>query len=236
MQLYAYHRARCATDILRWQHGLRQDGLHADEERQQPRHFCGSADVGLRTHLVEVRLCEARSWPVDCRHVKEQLASIVRIKLGLRMHGVTVLLRKQGTLHGVQGKTADPGFIVHWTFPPGLKKPSIWLAYYACGASQPAGFCCASQTACLAASSVSNNIIIVIIIVISIIFMPTISIIISSGIIVVVVAIIVIITLITIITMNIIIATVATFYAPAPPVRPAAAVLPNLLRRNGKRD
>ena len=119
MQLYAYHRARCATDILRWQHGLRQDGLHADEERQQPRHFCGSADVGLRTHLVEVRLCEARSWPVDCRHVKEQLASIVRIKLGLRMHGVTVLLRKQGTLHGVQGKTADPGFIVHWTFPPG---------------------------------------------------------------------------------------------------------------------
>ena len=119
---------------------------------------------------------------------------------------LTVLPRKQGTLHGVQGKTADPGFIVHWTFPPGLKKPSIWLAYYACGASQPAGFCCASQTACLAASSVSSNIIIVIIIVISIIFMPTISIIISSGIIVVVVAIIVIITIITIITMNIIIA------------------------------
>ena len=30
-----------------------------------------------------------------------------------------VLPRKQCTLHGVQGKTADPGFIVHWTFPPG---------------------------------------------------------------------------------------------------------------------
>ncbi len=43
---------------------------------------------------------------------------------------LTVLPRKQGTLHGVQGKTADPGFIVHWTFPPGLKKESIWLAYY----------------------------------------------------------------------------------------------------------
>ena len=43
---------------------------------------------------------------------------------------LSVLPRKQGTLHGVQGKTADPGFIVHWTFPPGLKKESMWLAYY----------------------------------------------------------------------------------------------------------
>ena len=43
---------------------------------------------------------------------------------------LTVLPKKQGTLHGVQGKTADPGFIVHWAFPPGLKKESIWLAYY----------------------------------------------------------------------------------------------------------
>ena len=43
---------------------------------------------------------------------------------------LTVLPRNQGTLHGVQGKTADPGFIVHWTFPPGLKKESMWLAYY----------------------------------------------------------------------------------------------------------
>ena len=43
---------------------------------------------------------------------------------------MTVLPRKQGTLPGVQGKTADPGFIVHWAFPPGLKRESIWLAYY----------------------------------------------------------------------------------------------------------
>ena len=35
-----------------------------------------------------------------------------------------VLPRKQGTLHGVQGKTADPGFIVHWTFPPGPSSSS----------------------------------------------------------------------------------------------------------------
>ena len=52
---------------------------------------------------------------------------------------MTVLPKKQGTLHGVQGKTADPGFIVHWTFPPGLKKPSIWLAYYV-SLSRPRSF------------------------------------------------------------------------------------------------
>ena len=52
---------------------------------------------------------------------------------------LTVLARKQGTLHGVQGKTADPGFIVHWTFPPGLKKESIWLAYYV-SLSRPRSF------------------------------------------------------------------------------------------------
>jgi len=50
-----------------------------------------------------------------------------------------VLPRKQCTLHGVQGKTADPGFIVHWTFPPGLKKESIWLAYYV-SLSRPRSF------------------------------------------------------------------------------------------------
>ena len=52
---------------------------------------------------------------------------------------MTVLPRKQGTLHGVQGKTADPGFIVHWTFPPGLKQESKWLAYYV-SLSRPRSF------------------------------------------------------------------------------------------------
>ena len=41
-----------------------------------------------------------------------------------------LLPRKQCTLHGVQGKTALPGMIAHWTFPVGLSKTSIWLAYY----------------------------------------------------------------------------------------------------------
>ena len=47
--------------------------------------------------------------------------------------------RKQCTLHGVQGKTADPGFIMHWSFPPGLVAESIWLAYYV-GLSRPRSF------------------------------------------------------------------------------------------------
>lgn len=50
-----------------------------------------------------------------------------------------LLPRKQCTLHGVQGKTADPGFIAHWTFPVGLSKESIWLAYYV-SLSRPRGF------------------------------------------------------------------------------------------------
>ena len=41
-----------------------------------------------------------------------------------------LLPRKQCTLHGVQGKTADPGIIVHWTFPVGLGEECLWLAYY----------------------------------------------------------------------------------------------------------
>ena len=43
---------------------------------------------------------------------------------------VPLLPRKQTTYHGVQGKTGDPGCIVHLTFPKGLAKESVWLAYY----------------------------------------------------------------------------------------------------------
>ena len=41
-----------------------------------------------------------------------------------------LLPRKQCTLHGVQGKTADPGFIAHWAFPLKISKEAKWLAYY----------------------------------------------------------------------------------------------------------
>ena len=42
-------------------------------------------------------------------------------------------------MHGVQGKTADPGFIAHWAFPVGLSAESRWLAYYV-SLSRPRGF------------------------------------------------------------------------------------------------
>ena len=43
---------------------------------------------------------------------------------------ITLLPQKQGTLHGVQGKTADPGFVVHWRYPKRLPKEGVCLAHY----------------------------------------------------------------------------------------------------------
>ena len=52
---------------------------------------------------------------------------------------IPLLPRKQCTLHGVQGKTAEPGFIAHWTFPLKLSKEAKWLAYYV-SLSRPRSF------------------------------------------------------------------------------------------------
>ena len=52
---------------------------------------------------------------------------------------ICLMPQKQCTLHGVQGKTADPGFIVHWTYPTALTKESRWLAYYV-SLSRPRSF------------------------------------------------------------------------------------------------
>ena len=52
---------------------------------------------------------------------------------------IPLLPLKQCTLHGVQGKTVDPGFIVHWLFPRNLSKESLWLAYYV-SLSRPRSF------------------------------------------------------------------------------------------------
>ena len=43
---------------------------------------------------------------------------------------VPVLPRKQTTLHGVQGTTAEPGLVAYWRFPKKLSKESRWLAHY----------------------------------------------------------------------------------------------------------
>ena len=60
MQLYDYHLAQRAADILRWQDGPRQDGLHADEERLQPRQFSALKSLLLpgrgRAAILSVQL------------------------------------------------------------------------------------------------------------------------------------------------------------------------------------
>ena len=43
---------------------------------------------------------------------------------------VPLLPAKQSTLHGLQGKTTEPGLIAHWKFPPRLSRDSLWLAHY----------------------------------------------------------------------------------------------------------
>ena len=48
---------------------------------------------------------------------------ISRTQLPLRLH-------KHGTLHGVQGKTAEPGLVAHWRLPRGLSPEARWLAHY----------------------------------------------------------------------------------------------------------
>ena len=73
----------------------------------------------------------SKPWRYKSQAMKEPIA-VSRTQMPL-------LPRKQCTLHGVQGKTADPGFIMHWSFPQGLAEESIWLAYYV-GLSRPRSF------------------------------------------------------------------------------------------------
>ena len=85
-----------------------------------PAGACEASDAHLQgLFAVEPR---ARSWRYK-RSKDDPPVAVSRTQLPL-------LPRKQCTLHGVQGKTAEPGLIAHWTFPVGLSKQSIWLAYY----------------------------------------------------------------------------------------------------------
>ena len=71
---------------------------------------------------VIAALSVSRPWKFKTKTMTDAL-SVVRTQCPL-------LPQKQCTLHGIQGKTADPGFIAHWKFPKGLSKESVWLAYY----------------------------------------------------------------------------------------------------------
>ena len=78
----------------------------------------GAADLKGVIAVSAVR----RAWRYKNDTMKEPV-SVSRTQMPL-------LPRKQCTLHGVQGKTADPGFIAHWSFPAGISAESIWLSYY----------------------------------------------------------------------------------------------------------
>ena len=68
--------------------------------------------------IVPVR----RKWKFKPKSYKTAV-DIVRTQIPL-------LPRNQVTLHGMQGKTADPGYIAHWSFPQNLKPAQLWLAHY----------------------------------------------------------------------------------------------------------
>ena len=74
---------------------------------------------------------QARAWSFTPRNSKTAV--------GISRTQVPLLPRRQCTLHGVQGKTADPGFVMHWTFPPNIGSVSKWLAYYV-ALSRPRSF------------------------------------------------------------------------------------------------
>ena len=74
---------------------------------------------------------QTRKWKFTPSTMSQNV-TVVRTQLPL-------LPQKQCTLHGVQSKTVEPGFIVHWFFPPRLSKESTWLAYYV-SLSRPRSF------------------------------------------------------------------------------------------------
>ena len=58
------------------------------------------------------------------------LEADTRISVGVARTQVPILPAKQGTLHGLQGKTCEPGLIAHRKFPNRLSRDSLWLAHY----------------------------------------------------------------------------------------------------------
>ena len=48
----------------------------------------------------------------------------------MRRLQIPLLPRNQSTLHGVQGRTTEPGLVAYWHFPKRLSQESLWLAHY----------------------------------------------------------------------------------------------------------
>ena len=56
--------------------------------------------------------------------------SVFGLKVAVTRRQIPLLPDKISTLHGVQGKTADPGLAAHWKFPKNLSPEALWLAHY----------------------------------------------------------------------------------------------------------
>ena len=52
------------------------------------------------------------------------------LKVAVTRRQIPLLPDKISTLHGIQGKTADPGLAAHWKFPKDLSPEALWLAHY----------------------------------------------------------------------------------------------------------
>ena len=52
------------------------------------------------------------------------------IKVEVSRRQIPLLPDKISTLHGIQGKTADPGMCAHWKFPTNLSPEALWLTHY----------------------------------------------------------------------------------------------------------
>ena len=52
------------------------------------------------------------------------------LKVAVAWTQIPLLPDKISMLHGVQGKTADPGLAAHWKFPKNLSPAALWLAHY----------------------------------------------------------------------------------------------------------
>lgn len=92
--------------------------------------YLQSSNLSDLTGVVAIRP-KVRSWKFT-PSTRAKALTISRTQIPL-------LPRKQCSLHGVQGKTADPGFIVHWQYPKRLSAESKWLAHYV-SLSRPRSF------------------------------------------------------------------------------------------------
>ena len=95
----------------------------------------GSGHSFLRTNNDNIRTDEDELWTdviaiePDTRNWTHQTQDDSR-KVTIKRRQFPLLLHKTSTLHGTQGKNAEPGVCAHWSFPKHLSAEALWLAHY----------------------------------------------------------------------------------------------------------